>query len=91
MSTPIEQMSTSQVVAAARAGDDAARAAVRARIRLAEGDDAAATWAVAIWGRADDGLAEAIAWDAPRNAQRARVIWRQRLAELRAAVEEDGA
>lgn len=85
---PIEEMTTGEVIAAARAGNRLARAAVAARIKIAEGSDGAATWALAVWGRADDWLIEAMAWDGLPNADAARVRWVKRLDELRAAVPE---
>lgn len=84
----IEDMTTDEVIAAARAGNRLAREAVRARIKIAEGNDGAATWALAIWGRADDWLIEAMAWDGAPNADAARERWVKRIEELRAVADE---
>lgn len=85
---PIEEMTTDEVIRAARAGNRLAREAVRARIKIAQGNDGAATWALAIWGRADDWLIEAMAWDGAPNADAARTRWSKRVDELRAVADE---
>ena len=84
----IENMTTDEVIEAARTGNRRAREAVRARIKIAQGNDGAATWALAIWGRADDWLIEAMAWDGAPNADAARERWAKRIEELRAVADE---
>jgi hypothetical protein len=85
---PIEHMTTDEVMDAARIGRAEAQVALRARIKIAEGNDAAATWALAIWGRADDWLIEAMAWDGVPHATAARARWQRRIEELRSALGE---